>query len=398
LPTDPVPAGSPPAISLADWAGREVALLAGATGAAALHQLDGRMLVAERAALNGFTVPGRVAAGGGCRLIRAHDGWIALNLARADDRDLLPALFADAALDPAQDSMIASRVARWAAAPLVARGRAMGLAIAHMDERPVSPAITLAAAGPKRPSPHRRSPLVIDLSALWAGPLAAHLLWLAGARVVKVESPARPDSMRAGDPGLFALLQQGKDNVTLDPRLPADRHALVALIQTADIVIEAARPRALAQLGIDAAAIVRAKPGLLWITITGHGIADAAADWVGFGDDCAVASGLSAALHAATGHVAFVGDALADPLTGIAAARAAWSRWTSGDGGHVILSMSATVADAMSFETARDPAAFTAILRQWTASVGEPLARGPVRSVTAPVAPPGRDNGRWLAC
>ena len=39
-------------------------------------------------------------------------------------------------------------------------------------------------------------PLVVDLSALWAGPLCAHLLGLAGARVVKVESLGRPDGAR----------------------------------------------------------------------------------------------------------------------------------------------------------------------------------------------------------
>lgn len=76
-----------------------------------------------------------------------------------------------------------------------------------------------------------------------------------------------------------------------------------------DIVIEAARPRALAQLGINAAAIVRATPGLVWITITGHGAEGDAAGWVGFGDDCGVAAGLSVALRAAGGTPGFVGDA-----------------------------------------------------------------------------------------
>ena len=40
------------------------------------------------------------------------------------------------------------------------------------------------------------SPLVVDLAALWAGPLAASLLTMAGARVIKIESRTRPDAAR----------------------------------------------------------------------------------------------------------------------------------------------------------------------------------------------------------
>ena len=43
-------------------------------------------------------------------------------------------------------------------------------------------------------------PRIVDLSALWAGPLCAHLLQLAGASVVKLESTRRPDGARFGAP------------------------------------------------------------------------------------------------------------------------------------------------------------------------------------------------------
>ena len=45
--------------------------------------------------------PGRVSPNGSCRLIQAKDGWIAVNLARATDREMLPAwLGAEAEGDP----------------------------------------------------------------------------------------------------------------------------------------------------------------------------------------------------------------------------------------------------------------------------------------------------------
>ncbi|MET0363863.1 MAG: CoA transferase [Sphingobium sp.] len=391
MPTDTTAA---PPYPLADWGERGIATFRDRTGAPALRDLRGAGLLVERALANGFAVPGAVSAGGGCRLLRAKDGWVALNLSRQDDRDLAPALFLDGDVG-SSSTAIAAAMLQWDAKDIVARGRELGLAIAGLDETAHSPPIDLTGIGTARKARPRR-PLVIDLSALWAGPLAGHLLWLAGAEVVKVESSRRPDAMRDGDPGLFALINQGKANVALDLKDAADRDALIALIGRADMVIEAARPRALLQLGIDADALVRSVPGLVWVTITGHGVADDAADWVGFGDDCGVAGGLSAALRDATGTIGFVGDAIADPLTGITAANAAWERWSLGTGGRIALSMSGVVRTALLEERTRNPAAFGSLLRQWAAAMGQPIAVGPMRTPSAPVAMPGADNGAWL--
>jgi hypothetical protein len=103
---------------------------------------------------------------------------------------------------------------------------------------------------------------VLDLSSLWAGPLCAHLLGLAGARVVKLESASRPDGARAGSAAFFDLLNAGKASVALDLSSRAGRDSLRRLIASSDIVIESARPRALRQLGIEAEALVAEVPGL----------------------------------------------------------------------------------------------------------------------------------------
>lgn len=380
-------------IPLAGWADRQLATLARATGAARLAEIDGATLLGERAMLNGYVVPGRVSAGGGCRLFAARDRWVALNLARPDDRHLLPALFGDADFDGTSDDAIAARIARSEGLPLVALGRELGLATAATSEPPPGPAWRLATQGPARPAEPPRPPLVVDLSALWAGPLAGHLLWLAGAEVVKLESVARPDAMRHGDPALFDLLNQGKASVAIDFRTDALRQILTR----ADIVIEAARPRALRQLGIDAGELVRDVAGLVWISITGHGADGDAANWVGFGDDCGVAGGLAAALEAVSGAPGFVGDAIADPLTGILAARLAWERYRSGVGGHVVLSMSGTVAEAIQAEREWDSKALDNSLKQWSLANGTPFP--PVTRRTADAARPfGADTAAWLAC
>jgi hypothetical protein len=379
--------------------------LAQLTGSAGIARLNGATLLGERAMLANWVIPGQVSAGAGCRLFEAVGDVVALNLARPDDRDLLPALFETDALDARDDEAIGARIRKCDAGALVMRGRTMGLAIAMEHERlpcPANAGVELGKGCPARDDPDpaaaRRAPRVLDLSALWAGPLAAHLLWLAGCDVVKVESRSRPDAMRKGDESFYALLNQGKASMVLDFADTSDRRALLALIAASDIVIEAARPRALIQLGIDAAQIVATSPGLVWITITGHGAQGETADWVGFGDDCGVAAGLSAALRAVTGRGGFVGDAIADPLTGIAAALLAWKSWKTREGGRFGLALSQVAAHCLAEAGAHDPAAFSAQLAGWGAAIGQPfpaVSRRPIGAAAA-LGEHTRDLHRWL--
>jgi hypothetical protein len=392
-------------IPLATCADQTIVRLAAATGSAAIAELDGATLLCERAMLGGMSIPGRISAGGGCRLFDAPGDTIALNLSRAADRELLPALFETEDLNPLDDEAIAARVAMSDAAELVARGRSMGLAIASERERSrigAEPGTNLPACAElvrgsaAAVTRSRRTPRVVDLTALWAGPLAAHLLWLAGAEVVKVESLTRPDAMRSGDDRFFALLNQGKASVALDFADSNDRHALLSLIATADIVIEAARPRALVQLGIDAAEIVQTTPGLVWVSITGHGAAGEASNWVGFGDDCGISGGLSAALRATTGRSGFVGDAIADPLTGMLAALVAWEAWAARRGGRFGLAMSEVVARFLATARQQDPAALESSLKAWSAAVGKPFPTVNRRPI-GPLSARGADTRSYLA-
>lgn len=390
-------------IPLATCADQTIARLAAATGSAAIAKLDGTTLLCERAMLGGMSVPGRISAGGGCRMFDASGDTVALNLARPADRELLQALFETDDLDPLDDRAVAAWIAMSDATALVMRGRSMGLAIANECER-TGPAprtdfpeyVELVRGPAGSVTRSRRIPRVVDLTALWAGPLAAHLLWLAGAEVVKVESRTRPDAMRSGDHRFFALLNQGKVSVALDFADANDRRALLMLIATADIVIEAARPRALVQLGIDAAQIVQTTPGLVWVSITGHGCIGEAANWVGFGDDCGVSGGLSAALRAATGHSGFVGDAIADPLTGMSAALLAWEAWTARRGGRFGVAMSDVVARCLSTARQEDPVALQASLKSWSTAVGKPFPTVDRRSI-GPLAARGADTHSYLA-
>jgi crotonobetainyl-CoA:carnitine CoA-transferase CaiB-like acyl-CoA transferase len=341
-------------VPLASCADGALAALASLAPAAAFADLHGAELLSERAALTGHTRNGRIAPGGSCRLLEAADGWLALNLARPDDWASLEA-WLEAPCAPDWESVAAAVRAR-AAATLIERGHEMGLAVA-LDAPPTpQPTWFDGTLRTQAATPRRRRPRVIELASLWAGPLCGRLLQQCGAEVIKIESAQRPDGARRGAPAFFERLNAGKRGMTLDFSQPQCIVELRALLADADLVIEGSRPRALRQLGIVAEDLVRENPGLVWLSLTGHGRDEPQAQWVAFGDDAAVAAGLSHLMYSVTGERMFVGDAIADPLTGLHAALAGWSLLQSGQGGLLSLSLRAVCAHALGFEALPEPA------------------------------------------
>ncbi len=345
--------------------------------------LPGAETLGERAALSGLQRNGAISPGGACRLLRAADGWLAVNLPRADDWDLLPAWLACAVT--ANWEGLAAELPRHPVAELLERGRLLGLAVA--DVAASAQAIPLwqvvTQSGMPRCAPLRKHPVVVDLSSLWAGPLCSHLLQLVGARVIKVESLQRPDGARQGPAAFYDLLNHGKASVALDFSTPQGIAQLRALLMSADIVIEASRPRALRQLGIDAGQLVATTPGLTWISISGYGRGAAQENWIAYGDDAGVAAGLSGLLLDLTGEPLICGDAIADPLTGWHAALAALASWRGGGGRLVALSLCDVVAHCLQFKRSATADALRSRWQEWsalaaTAGVAAPLARNPV--------------------
>jgi crotonobetainyl-CoA:carnitine CoA-transferase CaiB-like acyl-CoA transferase len=310
--------------------------------APALPAVDVSALLTGRAAWMGLTRRGRTSANGSCRLLRAVDGWVAINLARPSDVDAVPALV-ERPVEGTGDVWdgLAAAVRRMPAATVVERAALLALPAAALP--PSAPPAPVAgpfrvsqvgeAQAPDGGGVPAREPLVVDLSSMWAGPLCAHLLGRAGFRVVKVESTARPDGARAGDPRFFSWLHAGHDSVGLDLSSDGGRRALRELLDRADVVVESSRPRALAQLGIDAERVVAARPGVTWVSITGHGRDGAGASRVAFGDDAAVAAGLVA--WDGRGEPVFCADAIADPVTGLYAAVGVLASQAAG-GGHLL--------------------------------------------------------------
>ena len=195
---------------------------------------DAGELLTGRAALLGLTPRGRVSAGGATRLMPTVEGWCALTLSRDDDIAAVPALLEldSVASDPWPD------IHRWAATrtadSVVQRARLLGLPAARLGESSAAVPRVLTCGEQMSPRP-LAGLLVADLTSLWAGPLCGQLLARAGAVVVKVESPSRPDGTRGGDPAFFDWMNGGKLSYSLD--FDRDGGRLAALLAAADVVL-----------------------------------------------------------------------------------------------------------------------------------------------------------------
>jgi hypothetical protein len=303
-----------------------------AAGARLAHQFGagGLGLLSERAATLMFPRSGRRSCGGATQLFDTADGTVAVTLARRADRELLPAWLgldlSSSAVTSERNSWaeVARAVARRSSRELVELASLLGLACAAVGETPAGDALLVEQLGTASPRPVAGA-RIVNLASLWAGPLAGSVLVQLGADVVTVESTHRPDGARA-TPRWFDAMHAGQRSVAFDFRDLSEVDHLRRLLLAADVVIEGSRPRALAQLGIDAAEMAQSGPQI-WVSITGHGRTGPAASRVGMGDDAAAAGGLLATV---AGEHVFLADAIADPITGLHVARAIVERLSAG--------------------------------------------------------------------
>lgn len=331
-------------------------------------RLPDHRLLGERAAVSGMARRGRVSAGGATRLLDASDGVVAIAIARPSDLESLPAL-TETTVDGEPWDVLARWCSGTSTADIIERATLLGMACGSLTAPSAPP-------GPRPESPgsplRHRDLVIVDLSALWAGPLAAHLLHLLGARVIGVESGHRPDPSRHSQPAFHGLLHAGTEQRRIDFRTDEGIAELRRLLESADIVIESSRPRALEQLGIDARSLAQAHD-VTWLSITAYGRDDPR---IGFGDDVAIAAGLVGA-----GPV-FAGDAIADPMTGVQAALVGWTHALAGLHGVIEVVMH----DVVAASTGTGAAAEAEVVHSgedWYVDAGSgliPVARPAVRS------------------
>jgi crotonobetainyl-CoA:carnitine CoA-transferase CaiB-like acyl-CoA transferase len=139
------------------------------------------------------------------------------------------------------------------------------------------PALTVASTQLRSPKLARGGPLqgvrVVELTKVWAGPYAGKLLAFLGAEVIKVESSANPDEMRAyGGTDInrapyFLSINPEVLSVELDLKSPTDTDRLRDLIAHSDIVVNNLRPGAMERLGLGYQQLKSVKSDIISVSI-----------------------------------------------------------------------------------------------------------------------------------
>ena len=141
---------------------------------------------------------------------------------------------------------------------------------------------------------------VLDVSTLFAGPLAATFLGDFGAQVTKVEHPTRPDAARGHGPAKdgvnlwWKTLGRNKRTVTIDLGTPDGAELLLALAAEADVLIENFRPGTLERWGLAPERLQEANPRLVIARVTAFGQTGPYSSRPGFGSLAEAMSGFAA--------------------------------------------------------------------------------------------------------
>lgn len=121
---------------------------------------------------------------------------------------------------------------------------------------------------------------VIDITRNIAGPFCAMMLGDMGANVIKIESPAGGDELRAlfryrgrrsTDQDYFYMFNRNKRSLAVDLKTPAGQEILQRLIRKSDVLLENLRPGVAERLGFSWPEVSRANRRIVYAALSGFG-------------------------------------------------------------------------------------------------------------------------------
>jgi crotonobetainyl-CoA:carnitine CoA-transferase CaiB-like acyl-CoA transferase len=185
-----------------------------------------------------------------------------------------------------------------------------------------------------------------------------------GAEVIKIEEPSKGDDTRAfgppfveGESTYFLSINRNKKSLAVDLKAPEGRALVERLARQCDVVVENFRPGVAARLGLDAVALRKENPRLIYCSISGFGHQGDPAFTSLPGYD-AIVQGLSGLQHV-TGHPdgppTRIGVPISDLLSGMAAFQAIltalYNRERTGEGAFLDISMLDATAQVLTFHS-----------------------------------------------
>ncbi|MFN0185319.1 MAG: CaiB/BaiF CoA transferase family protein [Aquabacterium sp.] len=169
---------------------------------------------------------------------------------------------------------------------------------------------------------------VLDLTAVFSGPIATAILADQGAYVIKVEPLLGDTSRRVGPAkgdlsASFIAANRGKRGIALDLKHASAQPILQALVRWADVLAENFRPGTLDRFGLDRDTLARLNPRLVRLSITGFGPDGPRAAEPAYDAVIQALSGISASHRdKATGQPSLLSTTICDKLTALTAAQA----------------------------------------------------------------------------
>ena len=175
---------------------------------------------------------------------------------------------------------------------------------------------------------------VLDVTQALSGPYCTMLLADLGADVIKIEPPTGDMTRMAGPftaddtersyGGYFASVNRGKRSIALDLKDPADRDTLLALVGTADALVENSRAGVMDRLGLGYETLAAVNGRLVYTAIRGFGDPRTGespyVDWPAFDIVAQAMGGLVSVTGAADGTVMKCGPSIGDIYSGALAA------------------------------------------------------------------------------
>lgn len=168
---------------------------------------------------------------------------------------------------------------------------------------------------------------VVDLATVLAGPGVARHLADFGADVIKVERPEGDTTRdmgwrdpRDGETLMWKIVGRGKRTVTLDLKSSDGMHAMLRLVDWADVVVENMRPGTMERLGLGPDVLLERNPRLVLVRVSGFGQDGPYARRPGFATIAEAMSGLAGLTGEPDGAPLLPPVALTDEITALAGA------------------------------------------------------------------------------
>ena len=190
---------------------------------------------------------------------------------------------------------------------------------------------------------------VLDVSTVYAAPIAAMMLGDFGADVVKIEhprgDPARSNGVSKDGHGLWwKVISRNKECVTLNIGTPEGQQILRDLVPEVDVVIENFRPGVLEKWGLGPDDLQALNPSLIMLRVTGFGQSGPYAKRRAFGTLAEAMSGFAHQTGTEEGPPTLPPFGLADGVAGITGAfavmTALYHRDTAGGGQGQVIDLS----------------------------------------------------------